>query len=88
LEEQFIFDWAKCNHRAVLFDKQDVLRYKQEQVETGILSVPYYTNMELHIMEMPKKVSPVSIILAVLFGVVLGALLIYLKELFEIPFIP
>ncbi len=63
LGEQFIFDWAKCNHRAVLFDKQDVSRYKQKQVETGILSVPYYQNMKLHQMEMPKRVSTSSIIL-------------------------
>jgi hypothetical protein len=88
LDEQFIFDWAKCNHRAVLFDKQDVSRYKQEQIETGVLSVPYYQNMKLRTMEMPKKVSTISIILVVLLGLALGGLLVYLQELFNIPFIP
>ncbi len=88
LDEQFIFDWAKCNHRAVLFDKHDVSRYKQEQVETGVLSVPYYQNMKLHMMEMPKKVSIISIILVILLGVAFGALLVYLQELLNIPFIP
>jgi hypothetical protein len=88
LDEQFIFDWAKCNHRAVLFDEQDVSRYKREQVETGILSVPYYQNMKLRMMEMPKNVSTLSIILVVILGLALGVLLVYLKELFNIPFIP
>ena len=88
LDEQFIFDWAKCNHRAVLFDKQDVARYKLEQVETGILSVPYYQNMKLHKTQMPKKVSPVSIILVILLGLAFGGLILYLQELFNIPFIP
>jgi len=88
LDEQFIFDWSKCNHRAVLFDKQDVARYKQEQVETGSLSVPYYQNMKLHTMEMPKKVSMISILLVILLSLALGGVIIYLQELFHIPFIP
>ena len=88
LDEQFWFDWKKCNHRAVLFDKQDVFRYKQEQVETGILSVPYYQNMKLHKMEMPKKVSTLSITLMVFLGLALGGLLVYLQKILNIPFIP
>ena len=88
LDEQFWFDWKKCNHRAVLFDKQDVFRYKQEQVETGILSVPYYQNMKLRKMEMPKKVSTLSITLMVFLGLALGGLLVYLQKILNIPFIP
>ena len=88
LDERYIFDWAKCNHRAILFDPQDVSRYKQEQVETGIFSVPYYQNMKLYRMEMPKKVPTISMILVVLLGLALGVLLVYLQDLFNIPFIP
>jgi hypothetical protein len=88
LDEQFLFDWPKCNHRAILFDKENVARYKVEQVETGILSVPYYHNMKLHKMDMPKKVSIISIILVLMLGFALGGLIIYLQELFNIPFIP
>jgi len=88
LDEQYLFDWAKCNHRAILYDPQDVSRYKLEQVETGNFSVPYYQNMKLHRMEMPEKVPVIRIILVVLFGMALGVLVVYLQELLNIPFIP
>jgi len=88
LDEQFIFDWKKCNHRAILYDPQDVYKYKMEQVETGILSVPYYQDMKLQITEMPKKVSIFSILLVILVGVILGIIVLYLQDMFNIPFIP
>ena len=88
LDEKFIFDWAQCNHRVILYDPQDVHRYKMEQVETGILSVPYYQNMKLQITEMPKKVSIFSIILVLLLSVALAIMVLYLQDLFNIPFIP
>jgi len=87
LDEQFWFDWEKCNHRAVLFDKQDVARYKQEQVETGVLSVPYYQNMKLGLMARPKKVPTIGIVLVVVLSLILGVLLAILLDKLGIPFI-
>ena len=88
LDEQFLFDWEKCNHRAVLFDKQDVERYKLEQVETGIISVPYYQNMKLQTMAMPKKAPTIQIILVVIASIILGVLIKLLLDYLGIPFIP
>ncbi len=92
LEEQFWFDWEKCRHRAILYDKQDVLRYKQEQVETGILLVPYYQDMKLHMMEMPKRMHVVKFVLLVIgalsLGVLLGILIEYVFTKFGLPVIP
>jgi len=88
LDEQFWFDWEKCNHRAMLYDKQDVSRYKQEQVETGILSVPYYQNMKLRITTMPKKVPAIQIVLVVIASLILGVLLVILFDKLDIPFVP
>ena len=88
LDEQFLFDWGKCNHRAVLFDKQDVARYKLEQVETGILSVPYYQNMKLQTMSMPKKVPTIQIVFVVIVSALLGVLLKLLLDYLGIPFVP
>jgi hypothetical protein len=88
LEEQFIFDWERCNHRAVLYDSQDVSRYKAEQVETGILLVPYYQDMKLRTMAMPKKVSWVAIALVVGASLIAGVLLAMLMDRLGVPFVP
>jgi hypothetical protein len=88
LEEQFIFDWEGCNHRAVLFDRQDVSRYKAEQVETGSLLVPYYRDMKLRTMAMPKKVSWVAIALVVGASLIAGVLLAMLMDRLGVPFVP
>ncbi|MGA9398937.1 MAG: hypothetical protein WBV22_11835 [Anaerolineaceae bacterium] len=86
LHEQFIFDWPKCRHRAVIDDKNEVSRYKLEYIDTGILSVPYYQHMQ--ITNMPKKVPWYQFALVILAGLLLGALLVYIKEKLGIPFIP
>ena len=83
LDGQFWFDWKKCNHRAVLYDKQDISRYKQEQVETGMLSVPYYQNMKLRMMPMPKRSRlefALGLVIALTLGLILAALLIILQK--------
>jgi len=80
LDEQFWFDWEKCNHRAMLYDKQDVSRYKQEQVETGNLLVPYYQNMKLRMTTMPKKVPTIQIVLVVTASLLFGVLLVFLFD--------
>ena len=36
LERQYIFDWEKCHHRAVLHLEQDIARYREEQDKTGM----------------------------------------------------
>jgi hypothetical protein len=87
LDEQFWFDWEKCNHRAMLYDKKDVARYKQEQVETGSLSVPYYQDMKLIKTTMPKKVPAIKIILLVIFGLALGVALAILLDKLNIPYV-
>jgi len=92
LAEQFWFDWEICNHRAVLFDKQDVARYKQEQIETGIMSVPYYQAMRLQMMAMPEKVSIVQIVLVLIatlpFALALVVLVKILLDILGISFVP
>ena len=87
LEELYIFDWEKCNHRAVLYDKEDISRYKKDQEETGIFSVPYYKNMKLRTMPKPKKVSTIKIVLVVAFSLILGLVLAFLFDKLGIPFV-
>ena len=86
LEEQFIFDWEACKHRAILFDKEDSSRYKREQVNTGLLLVPYYQNIRLQFTSTPKKISALDIILIILFTLALGVIF-YLTGLFDTPFL-
>ncbi len=88
LAEQFIFDWRQCNHRAVLYDKEDVARYKREQVETGILGVPYYHDMKLQMVEMPKKVPVIQIVLVLLVGLLFGLLVAFVLDKLGIPWVP
>lgn len=87
LEEQYIFDWPQCNHRAVLYDQEDVARYTRDHVDTGLLSVPYYRDMKVSKQFMPKKVPAIQIILVVLLGLLLGVLLIALQRWLDIPFL-
>lgn len=87
LDEQFLFDWKKCNHRAMLLEPQDILRYKREHVETGILSVPSQHNMNFHTMALPK-VKNYQIVLVIIFSIILGVLLSILFDRIGIPFIP
>ena len=87
LDEQFLFDWKKCNHRAVLSDQQDIDRYKREQVDTGILSVPSLHNMKFQLMDKPK-VKNNQIVLVIIFSLILGVLLSFLLDYFGVPFIP
>jgi hypothetical protein len=73
LKRQYIFDWEKCHHRAVLYLEQDVARYWEEQDRTGMLSIPYYQGMHFFLGPMPKKPSNLKIAL-----VVIGILLFWL----------
>lgn len=88
MDEQYWFDWPKCRHRAVLYDKKDVTRYKKEYIESGSISVPYFDDMKLNLTDMPKKVPWYHFALAILASLLLGALLVYIKEKLNIPFIP
>jgi hypothetical protein len=87
LDEQFWFDWVKCNHRVILFDEEDVARYNKEQVETGILSIPYYHNMKLQITSMPKKVPTIQIVLVIIAALLVGLLLALLLDYLGVPFV-
>jgi hypothetical protein len=90
-KEECWFNWYHCRHRATLFEKQDVARYKQEQVETGILSVPYYSNMKLKV-EILKPPSLLKIILTVILLLVGIAAFVgfveLVKAILHVPFIP
>jgi hypothetical protein len=39
--EAYLFDWAECDHRVGIFNKEDVKRYKEEQVLTENYAIPY-----------------------------------------------
>jgi hypothetical protein len=77
LERQYIFDWEKCHHRAILLREQDVTRYHAEQDKTGLLSIPYYQGMQPVLGVMPKKPSWLKIALVVI-GVLLFLLIVIL----------
>lgn len=87
LDEQFWFDWEQCNHRVVLYDKQDVERYKQEQVAAGSWAVPYYKDMKLGIASLPPKVPAIKIVLVLALCLVLGILLVILLGKLDLPII-
>jgi hypothetical protein len=76
LERQYIFDWEKCRHRAVLYRDEDVARYHEEQDRTGMLSVPYYQGMRPSLGMMPKKPSRLMLALVVI-GVLLFWLIVF-----------
>ena len=83
LKEVFLFDWAKCNHRAALYDKADIARYQAAHIETGTRSVPYYHDMKIQTMPIPRSVRSTQIALwialcLIVFVVLLKLLLDYL----------
>ncbi len=78
LNRHFWFDWKKCDHRVVMANPKDVERYQQEQVETGMLSIPYYQEMDLQFTRVPH-VKLITIIVQsglVLLLIFLGILLL------------
>jgi hypothetical protein len=84
-DEQFWFTWAACHHRAILYDKPDIERYRQEQVETGILSVPYYSHMKLNVQVL-RRASTFQIILLIIFIVLGIAAFVGFAELLKVIF--
>ena len=78
IAEEFIFDWDKCSHRTILHEKQDVERYKEEQMNTGILNVPYYFDMKLILTVKPKYYKPnfvIVIIICIIFAILVGCII-------------
>lgn len=84
-DEQFWFTWAACHHRAILYNKQDVDRYRQEQVETGVLSVPYYSRMKLQVQVL-RRASVLEIVLLIIFIVLGIAAFVGFAELLKVIF--
>ncbi len=85
-DRQFWFDWKKCGQRVVMANSKDVERYQQEQVETGMLSIPYYQQMDLQFTKVPhvKLITIIAQTGLVLVLIFLGILL--LKALgFHLP---
>jgi hypothetical protein len=83
-EEQFIFEWEKCNHRGIFTQKRDIDRYKEEQVVTNILNVPYYHDMNPILTYKQNYYKPnliVVMILCVLFAIIMGIIIIILQIL-------
>ncbi len=89
--EQFWFTWKECHHRAVLYDKQEVDRYRQEQVETGILSVPYYSHMKLNVQVL-RQISTFEVIWKVVLILIGTAALIglveWIRAILHVSYIP
>ena len=88
LDEQYLFDWRRCKHRAILYEPEHVARYREEQVETRIFALPSYLDMKLRFMETPKKVPLIQIVLVLALSAVFAAVIIYIKEKLDIPFLP
>jgi hypothetical protein len=83
-EEQFIFEWEKCNHRGIFTQKRDIDRYKEEQVVTNLLNVPYYHDMKPILTNKPNYYKPnliVVMIVCVLFAIIMGIIIILLQIL-------
>ncbi len=76
-EEEIIFDWEKCGHRAILHEKKDVERYKNEQIETGTFAVPSYFDMNLMLTAKPHFNKP-NMIIVMIVCVIFAALLAYI----------
>jgi hypothetical protein len=77
LERQYLFDWDKCGHRAVLDRPEDIARYRDEQDQTGVRSIPYYMGMRPRLEQMPKKPSALKIAV-VLAGIFVVCVIVYL----------
>jgi hypothetical protein len=89
LKEAFLFDWAKCNHRAVLYEKADIARYKLDHIETDTRSVPYYHDMKIQTMTIPKSVRAAQIVFWILLGIIVFVVLLkLLLDYLGIPFFP
>jgi hypothetical protein len=77
LEEGYIFDWDRCQHRAQLSEKEDVLRYQREYEETGSLSVPYVKDMHPELGFQPRKPSNLKIALVLIVVFVLAGIVVW-----------
>jgi hypothetical protein len=53
--EAYLFDWAECDHRVGIFDKEDVKRYKEEQVLTDNFSIPNRRDMKISFVRSPIR---------------------------------
>lgn len=77
LERRYFFNWEKCGHQAMLIRPQDVTRYRDEQEQTGLLTIPYYQGMQPVLGAIPKRPSGLIVALLVI-GVILFWLIVYL----------
>jgi hypothetical protein len=86
IEEQFLFDWEKCSHRAILHEKRDVERYKAEQMKTGLLNVPYYFDMKPILTIKPKFYKP-NLIIVIIICLIFAIIFACISILFDIRYI-
>jgi hypothetical protein len=71
---------------AILHEKRDVERYKEEQMKTGSLNVPYYFGMKPILTVKPKYYKPnliIVIVICLIFAIIFACILI----LFDIKYI-
>jgi hypothetical protein len=53
--EAYLFDWAECDHRVGIFDKEDVRRYKENQVLTEYYAIPSRQEMKILYVRSPIR---------------------------------
>jgi hypothetical protein len=87
LDEQYLFDWRSCKHRAILYEPAHVARYREEQVETRNLALPSYLDMKLQLTATPKKIPLIQVLLVLGLSVLFAALIIYIQHKLGIPFL-
>ena len=78
-ENTYRFNWRKCNHCIELVRKEDIKRYKEEQVDTKSYLIPYYSGMTVGVYASPKELSTPTLVLIVgtitIIALLLGILL-------------
>jgi hypothetical protein len=84
LEITYIFNWKKCNHCLELVRKQDIKRYKEEQVDPKSFLIPNYSGMEYKLYPSPNPFSTISLV--VITGIIVLILLILAVILYEVGF--
>ena len=78
VEKGYLFTWSACNHSMGLDDPIAVKQYKEEQVDTGILSIPLCEKLKPMTIERPMPINVKNILLLSPFILIIGLGLIYI----------
>jgi len=77
-EKGYLFTWSACNHSMGLDDLIAVKQYTEEQVDTGILSVPVCEKLKPMTIERPMPINAKNILLLSPFILIIGLGLLYI----------